>query len=197
MKRPENDSPANSPVRDASEIDDPAGILAGTAPAAGLPAMGRRRIAAPVREENRDAFDDADERAAIQAEGQPSRPTGVGEAVMTALQMRTPRGTPMQSNVIPAGVSFMGSKEDTDPAPVQGAPVETVTVVWPEELYSPIQFHTYKVGPFSTTVNRKPGEAIQEACARAMAQLDAFAKQERMRKHDDYMAHVKLTQSRK
>jgi len=188
MKRPENDSPADGPVRDAAEIDDPAGILAGTAPVAGLPAMGRRRIAAPVqptREENRDAFDDAEERAAIQAEPSLAEVT------------RTPRGTPMQSNVIPAGVSFMGSKQDMDPVPVQGTSVETVTVVWPEEHYSPVQFHHYKVGPFTTTVNRKPGEAIQEACARAMNQLDAFAKQERMRKHDEYMAHMKLTQSRK
>lgn len=178
MKRPENDSPANGPVRDASEIDDPAGILAGTAPVAGLPAQGRRRIAAPVQ--TAPIMDEDEERAAIQSEPP------------LAEQMRTPRGTPMQSNVIRPDVA---AREEIER--MQGAPVETVTVVWPEELYSPIQFHTYKVGPFSTTVNRKPGEAIQEACARAMAQLDAFAKQERLRKHDDYMAHVKLTQSRK
>lgn len=172
MKRPENDSPANGPVRDAAEIDDPAGILAG---APEPTPVGRRRLA-PVQ--SAPIMDEDEERAAIQAEAAPS--------------LRTPRGTPMQSNVIPPDV-----KATEEIRSVQGASVETVTVVWPEELFSPIQFHTYKVGPFTATVNRKPGEAIQEACARAMGQLDAFAKQERMRKHDDYMAHVKLIQSRK
>jgi hypothetical protein len=63
---------------------------------------------------------------------------------------------------------------------------QSVTVVWGKELYSPRQFHTYEVGPFTATTAVLPGETIAGAAARAMGDLRQFAEQERERKRADY-----------
>lgn len=77
-----------------------------------------------------------------------------------------------------------------------GAPLESVTVAWGEELLSPVQYNTLKVGPFSATVQVMAGETREQALVRAYASLQAFAEKERERKIASYLAALKATRAR-
>lgn len=75
--------------------------------------------------------------------------------------------------------------------PMNGALAgQTVTVVWGKELYSPKQFHTYEVGPFTATTTVIPGETFERAAERAMEDLRRFADAERERKRAAYLKAV-------
>lgn len=67
-----------------------------------------------------------------------------------------------------------------------GETQETVTVSWGEELFSPKQFHTVKIGPFHSTTAVRQGETHAQAMARAMKELTAFAEGERVRKRASF-----------
>jgi hypothetical protein len=57
-----------------------------------------------------------------------------------------------------------------DPEIVASTP-ETVTVTWGEELFSPVQYNSCRVGPFSFTTPVRVGETAGQALLRAHADL--------------------------
>lgn len=70
---------------------------------------------------------------------------------------------------------------------------ETVTVVWAEEQFSPQPYHSFRVGPFTATLNRNYDETIAQAWKRGMDQLRALAEAERVQKFKSYMEMVEKT----
>lgn len=67
---------------------------------------------------------------------------------------------------------------------------ETVTATWGEELFSPKQFHTFKVGPFSATTTLRIGEDRTQAVGRLMRELEKVAEAERQRKRASFLAAI-------
>lgn len=59
---------------------------------------------------------------------------------------------------------------------------ETVSATWGEELYTPQQFFTFRVGPFSRQTKIRAGETAPMAKARVEAELEQMAKAERTKK---------------
>lgn len=59
---------------------------------------------------------------------------------------------------------------------------ETVAVTWGEELYSPQQFFTFRVGPFSSSTKVRRNESRAQAGERIMRQLEVLAADERVTK---------------
>lgn len=53
---------------------------------------------------------------------------------------------------------------------------ETVTVTWGEEVISPVQYQSFRVGPFTMTTKIKEGESTVDAMHRAYAALEQFAR---------------------
>lgn len=64
---------------------------------------------------------------------------------------------------------------------------QEITVVWGEETYTPTQFHSFRVGPFTAIGHVAPGETYGAAMARVMSDLRAFGDAERERKKDGYL----------
>lgn len=67
----------------------------------------------------------------------------------------------------------------------------TVTATWGEELYTPYQFHAYRVGPFTATVPLLEGETVSQGHARLMDELEEVAARERARKRASYEAELR------
>jgi hypothetical protein len=57
-----------------------------------------------------------------------------------------------------------------------GKDVTTMTVVWPEQRFSPVEYHSFGVGPFSVVVTVRPGETPDQAFDRAWNFLAAQAR---------------------
>lgn len=51
----------------------------------------------------------------------------------------------------------------------------SVTVTWGEAVCSPLQYHSYRVGPFSVTVSVEDGETVEQALERAQRAVNAHA----------------------
>lgn len=50
--------------------------------------------------------------------------------------------------------------------------IETLKLTWPEELFSPVQYNTFKIGGFEVVLKPKPGEAVGDMIARGEAMLE-------------------------
>lgn len=92
--------------------------------------------------------------------------------------------TPAVKEHAPVANTF--SEPETDEGPSTGS----VTVTWGEEIFSPQQFHTWKVGPFSSTVNIREGESLVDCARRAMRELTVFAEAEREKKKASYLTRI-------
>ena len=64
----------------------------------------------------------------------------------------------------------------------------TVTVTWGEEKFTPEPYSTFSVGPFSTTVETRPGESRQAAMRRAYGELELMAADITQRKAKAFVA---------
>jgi len=69
---------------------------------------------------------------------------------------------------------------------LDGNEKETITVTWGEELYTPRQFCSYRVGPFSASTTVRKGETRVHAGMRLMEELRAFADVERRAKRQAF-----------
>lgn len=93
------------------------------------------------------------------------------------------------------GESDVGDRSD-EPVEVSGGldiepedtPRETVTVTWAEERFSPIQYNSFGVGPFSMTGKVRAGETTTDAARRIYAELEAFAGEARLKKAQSFAA---------
>lgn len=90
-------------------------------------------------------------------------------------------------------------REQTDQeieADLLGAPEfmpqpRTLTVVWGEETFQPIQFHGFRVGPLSMTVFIAPGSDMQVVYRQVWNRLDALAHEQFGEKMAAYLDRVK------
>jgi hypothetical protein len=65
-----------------------------------------------------------------------------------------------------------------------------VTVTWGEELFSPRQWHAYRVGPFTISAPLLKDETVTQAVKRLSDELAEIARAERVRKRQEYLAAV-------
>lgn len=66
------------------------------------------------------------------------------------------------------------------PAPTASpASPETITVTWGEELFTPVQFCSFRVGPYSAMTTLRVGESREQAGDRLMRELEKIASKER------------------
>lgn len=63
---------------------------------------------------------------------------------------------------------------------------DSVTVVWAEQKFSPIQYESFGVGPFYYKTTVKPGETPAQAMHRAYAVLQEFARTTYPGKRDEF-----------
>jgi hypothetical protein len=54
-------------------------------------------------------------------------------------------------------------------------PIDDVTVTWGEEVYSPVQYNSFRLGPYSMTTAVRPGETRAQAFERAYDDLERLA----------------------
>jgi hypothetical protein len=69
--------------------------------------------------------------------------------------------------------------------------VTSITVTWGGEKFSPIQYHTVDIGPFSITLEVKPDELVNQVYHRGYDMLDRYARQTWERKLRDHIERVK------
>lgn len=65
---------------------------------------------------------------------------------------------------------------------------QTVTVTAGEEIFTPRQYHTYKVGPFTASAYVLEGETIAQATRRVLAQLEQVFVEAHAQKKAAYLA---------
>lgn len=73
----------------------------------------------------------------------------------------------------------------------------TVTVTWGESVSTPLQYHSYRVGPFSATVSVEDGETIEHALERAQRALNAHAARMAKAAREFWAREWKLDERRK
>jgi hypothetical protein len=71
-----------------------------------------------------------------------------------------------------------------------------VSVTWAEEQFQPVQFNTFRVGPFSSTTAVRPGETVAQATVRLHRELDGAASQLRAEKVNAYNDALRRMQGR-
>ena len=64
---------------------------------------------------------------------------------------------------------------------------QSVEVTWGEELFQPVQFNAFRVGPFKATTVVRAGESVGEALLRLHREIAATAQAIRQEKADDYV----------
>lgn len=74
---------------------------------------------------------------------------------------------------------------------VVGSSGEYVDVTVGEELYGPVQFHAYRVGPFEMRVYLRPDEDHGQAAERGLAMLEPVLNRERARKRAVFLEFLK------
>ena len=112
-------------------------------------------------------------------EGEPAKPAAAAEKGVRRRSIATSPQEP------PAAGE---TSESVVPGVLDGG---EVVVVWAREQFSPAQYHSFEVGPFTATVKIGAGESLAAAARRAMDDLRRFAEAERERKRDSYLAMVK------
>jgi hypothetical protein len=68
---------------------------------------------------------------------------------------------------------------------------QSVEVSWGEELFQPLQFNTFRVGPFKAHTVVRKGESVAQAMLRLHAEMDRVAREIRDKKTDEYIAALK------
>lgn len=68
---------------------------------------------------------------------------------------------------------------------------EWIEVTWGEEVFSPVQYNSFRVGPFSCRVQQRRGETPEQAWDRGYALLRQKAQEERKRKAGEFLAALR------
>ncbi len=69
--------------------------------------------------------------------------------------------------------------------------IESVTVTWGKEGFSPVQFHVFEVGPYTATTRLRPGETVEQAVLRVRAKLQRIADADFAEKLPAYLERVR------
>ena len=70
--------------------------------------------------------------------------------------------------------------------------VRTMTVSWGEETYQPIQFHGFRVGPLSMTLDIPAGCDLDSFARDAFKRLEKMGNEQFSRKLRDYLDRVEI-----
>lgn len=70
---------------------------------------------------------------------------------------------------------------------------QVVEVVWGEEAFSPVQYNTFRVGPFKASTAVRRGETIGQACVRLHRELDEAARKVSIEKGRAFLADLKAS----
>lgn len=81
-------------------------------------------------------------------------------------------------------------------ARVVADPGTVVEVTWAEELFQPVAFNSFRVGPFKATGTCRSGESIPDAMARLWTQLNESAVAIRARQMAGYIASLEQLHAR-
>jgi len=134
-----------------------------------------------------------DEREAIQEEGR-AREAKIAVQQQDALNLRLKVDSPPPKNKAngegAARPLLQTSENKGSQNEVAAEAGQEVTVNWGEETFSPKQFHTFRVGPFTATTRTLPGETVAMAAERAMSALRVWAEAERVKKRDSFMKMI-------
>jgi hypothetical protein len=68
---------------------------------------------------------------------------------------------------------------------------DLVSVTWGAEKFSPVQYHTFDLGPFSYTTKVRPGETPAEAAQRAYKVCERIARETYVDKRDEFLRNVR------
>lgn len=158
--------------------------------------MARRRVVEETKaeetEDEKEARYDREEREAIQDEPKDEKPARRRAAIDPEPEREVSKTFGRSTEHLPPASPLAGES-----GPLAGVLAgQEVTVVWGEELFSPQQFHTFKVGPFTATTRVLPGETFEKAAERAMGDLRLFAEKEREKKRASYLRMVETTSKR-
>jgi hypothetical protein len=84
----------------------------------------------------------------------------------------TAPATPLEQRIDAAGVEQAEHRafENAFAAAADGG--ESFEVNWGEELFCPVQYNSFRVGPFKVVGRTRPGESIAQAIARVHAEMD-------------------------
>ena len=66
-----------------------------------------------------------------------------------------------------------------------------LTVTWGEELYAPVQYHSFRVGDLSLKFNVEAGETIEQAHERALGILRSLAAKQYVAQRDAFLANFR------
>jgi hypothetical protein len=53
---------------------------------------------------------------------------------------------------------------------------DVITVVYGQQKFAPVQYHSFDIGPFSMSTTPRPGETYEQAYERAYGFLESCAK---------------------
>lgn len=73
---------------------------------------------------------------------------------------------------VDAAINEMGLTSAVDEPAPEGT---EVTVVWGEEVFSPVQYNSFRVGGTSIKTTTKPGETVRQAHQRVWKMLEELA----------------------
>jgi len=74
---------------------------------------------------------------------------------------------------------------------VEGKQGDPITVTWGREVYSPIRYHSFEVGPFAMSSTLSGNETVGHAVERLHGALEAAARVEYRKKLTAYLLRVK------
>jgi hypothetical protein len=69
-------------------------------------------------------------------------------------------------------------------------PGDEVTACYPEQKFSPVQYHTFSVGGYFVKTHVRQGETGAQALARAYGVAEKFARAEFTKARDEYLDRV-------
>lgn len=68
---------------------------------------------------------------------------------------------------------------------------DEVTVTFGEELFAPVQFNSFRIGPYTYKTKVHKGETPEQAFDRANAYVTRMAKKEFISKMETYYGHLR------
>jgi hypothetical protein len=77
-----------------------------------------------------------------------------------------------------------------DPIPTDDG-VTSITVHYPEELYAPVQYHSFRVGGHSVTLVPRVGESVAEAFERGRKLLEDLTDKEFVHRLETFRQRVR------
>lgn len=64
-------------------------------------------------------------------------------------------------------------------------------MTWGEELFTPVSYNSFRIGPFTMTTKVQPGETHEQAFERAWKALAAMARAQYQQKRDGYLQRLR------